>query len=89
MKNRTMRTVKASAMALVVGAFIGCGGNHSDGEHRHSETESQQMQQDTTGHHEHEHALYQCPMDCENGKMYDEPGKCPVCKMDLEEVSVE
>ena len=27
--------------------------------------------------------LYQCPMDCENGKTYEEPGKCPECKMDL------
>jgi hypothetical protein len=27
--------------------------------------------------------LYQCPMDCEKGKTYEEPGKCPVCKMDL------
>jgi len=26
---------------------------------------------------------YQCPMDCEQGKLYDEPGSCPVCKMDL------
>ncbi|MCA0931858.1 hypothetical protein LCM02_05305 [Lutimonas saemankumensis] len=26
---------------------------------------------------------YQCPMDCENGKTYDESGSCPVCKMDL------
>ncbi len=28
---------------------------------------------------------YQCPMDCEHGKTYTEPGKCPVCKMDLKE----
>ena len=27
--------------------------------------------------------LYQCPMDCENGKTYEKPGQCPVCKMDL------
>jgi hypothetical protein len=27
--------------------------------------------------------LYQCPMDCEDGKTYEEPGMCPVCKMDL------
>lgn len=27
--------------------------------------------------------LYQCPMDCEKGKSYTKPGKCPVCKMDL------
>lgn len=26
---------------------------------------------------------YQCPMDCEHGKIYDNPGSCPVCKMDL------
>jgi len=28
-------------------------------------------------------AVYQCPMDCEDGKTYDRPGKCPVCEMDL------
>ncbi len=27
---------------------------------------------------------YICPMDCEQGKTYDQPGTCPVCKMDLE-----
>lgn len=26
---------------------------------------------------------YQCPMKCEGEKVYDEPGSCPVCKMDL------
>ena len=31
--------------------------------------------------------LYQCPMDCEKGKSYTEPGKCPVCNMDLKEKS--
>ena len=33
-------------------------------------------------------AVYQCPMNCENGKSYTEPGKCPVCKMDLKEKKV-
>lgn len=28
-------------------------------------------------------AVYQCPMDCEKGKTYDKPGKCPVCEMEL------
>ena len=28
--------------------------------------------------------VYQCPMDCENGKTYKQPGTCPVCGMDLE-----
>lgn len=30
--------------------------------------------------------LYQCPMKCEGEKMYDKPGQCPVCNMDLEKV---
>lgn len=30
--------------------------------------------------------VYQCPMDCENGKTYDQEGTCPVCKMNLQKV---
>jgi len=30
--------------------------------------------------------VYQCPMDCEKGKTYDEEGKCPVCEMDLKKI---
>lgn len=30
--------------------------------------------------------LYQCPMDCESGKTYGKPGKCPVCEMDMEKL---
>jgi hypothetical protein len=26
---------------------------------------------------------YQCPMKCEGEKVYDQPGRCPVCKMEL------
>ena len=48
---------------------------------------------DDATHHEngehHEHAHYQCPMDCEDGKTYEEAGKCPVCEMDMEEVETE
>lgn len=32
---------------------------------------------------EHKHS-YRCPMNCEKGKTYDKPGKCPVCGMNLE-----
>lgn len=31
-------------------------------------------------------AMYQCPMKCEGEKMYDKPGSCPVCNMDLKQV---
>lgn len=32
---------------------------------------------------------YICPMNCEKGKTYDQPGPCPVCHMDLEPSKVE
>lgn len=35
-----------------------------------------------------EKVQYQCPMDCEKGKTYNEPGQCPVCGMDLEKAPV-
>lgn len=31
-------------------------------------------------------ARYQCPMKCEGEKTYDQPGRCPVCKMYLQPV---
>jgi hypothetical protein len=29
---------------------------------------------------------YQCPMKCEGEKTYDQPGRCPVCKLYLQPV---
>jgi len=31
-------------------------------------------------------AVYECPMHCEGEKTYNEPGSCPICKMDLIQV---
>ncbi|PHS68305.1 MAG: hypothetical protein COB12_00175 [Flavobacterium sp.] len=31
-------------------------------------------------------AMYQCPMKCEEDKMYDKEGKCPKCNMDLKKM---
>ena len=40
------------------------------------------------GTHKHATAAaYQCPMKCEGEKIYAKAGKCPVCKMNLKEVS--
>ena len=36
-----------------------------------------------------EKVLYQCPMDCENGRTYDKAGQCPVCGMDLDKAPVQ
>jgi Cu2+-exporting ATPase len=29
---------------------------------------------------------YACPMHCEGDKVYDNPGKCPICGMNLQKV---
>jgi len=29
---------------------------------------------------------YQCPMQCEDDKVYGKPGSCPICKMDLQPI---
>ena len=32
---------------------------------------------------EEKNTIYHCPMRCEDDKMYDHPGNCPVCNMKL------
>lgn len=48
--------------------------------------ESAATSETETATHEHAGQHYQCPMDCEKGKTYEEEGKCPECKMDLKAV---
>jgi len=59
------------------------------------ETKKEEVKEEVNieSHDNHDHSkgemisnIYQCPMDCENGKTYDTAGVCPVCKMDLKEV---
>jgi len=52
------------------------------------QSEESHMHEDS-GEEQAELIAYQCPMDCENGKTYDEEGKCPVCGMDLKKVETE
>lgn len=71
MKKQILNIV--TVLAIGSFAFVSCSEN--------KEEATEQM------HEEHNHsAMYQCPMDCENGKTYDEAGKCPVCNMDLKEM---
>ena len=44
------------------------------------------MEEDNTEVHTAKEA-YVCPMTCEGEKVYAEPGKCPICSMDLEKVN--
>lgn len=53
---------------------IACSGNQSD--------------KKATETHAVSGKKYACPMQCEGDKTYAEAGKCPVCKMNLEEVAM-
>ena len=46
-----------------------------------NETATTTKQESTSDGHQHS---YRCPMNCEKGKTYDKPGKCPVCGMNLQ-----
>ncbi len=46
-----------------------------------------QQQTDTTQVSEGK-VVYVCPMKCEGEKHYHQPGKCPVCGMELEKVTL-
>ena len=50
---------------------------HSAHAHKHEATPAEMPSLATT---------YSCPMKCEGEKTYDQPGRCPVCKMKLKEV---
>jgi len=68
--------------------------NCSEGEKTTHSNPAEHGKYHHNGEKEHEHhekhaaegeVNYQCPMECEGEKVYDSPGQCPVCKMDLEE----
>ena len=38
---------------------------------------------------EQQETKYQCPMNCEGNKTYNQPGECPVCHMQLVVVGID
>lgn len=63
-------------LALSVVAFNACKNSHS----KHAAQTTEAAAPGTK---------YICPMNCEKGKTYDQPGSCPVCHMDLEPIKME
>lgn len=64
------------ALALSLAAFSACKNDHS----KHAAQTTNAAAPGTK---------YICPMNCEKGKTYDQPGSCPVCHMDLEPMKAE
>jgi hypothetical protein len=69
-----MRKIILPAILVIV--FFSCNETKKEGNASEVKQDSSQVA-----------AVYQCPMDCENGKTYDKQGVCPVCGMDLEKKS--
>jgi hypothetical protein len=63
----------SGALLLIIG-FTACKNDHSN-----HQAKTEQGATPAAGD-----TAYICPMDCEDGKLYDQPGKCPVCNMNLE-----
>jgi len=88
MKKQVGSVVTVMAMTFGTFLFVGCGGETAP--KTEEKTEEVETHSETAHDHDQEaeqaHAHYKCPMDCEEGKLYEEAGACPVCKMDLKEV---
>lgn len=67
------RVTLFTALVCISSFLISCGGSKPENKEQ-TETPAQQA------------AVYACPMKCEGDKTYDQPGKCPVCGMDLKAV---
>jgi hypothetical protein len=68
---------KLAATAVLSSSIVSCGSNA---------TTKPGADSTQTAEHHGEHQAYRCPMNCEKGKTYGKPGKCPVCGMTLEKV---
>jgi uncharacterized low-complexity protein len=62
--------------------FVACGGNAAETATKQAEKAVETVKTEAILK-----AEFICPMKCDNGKVYDAAGKCPVCKMDLTEVA--
>lgn len=63
-------------VAALLFLSVACSGNKSEKEATATEA------------HAVSEKKYACPMKCEGEKTYAEAGKCPVCKMELQEVAL-
>lgn len=64
-----------TAVLLIVVDFTACKTDHSKHQSNAAADQTAQAGANTA---------YICPMNCEDGKLYDQPGKCPICNMNLE-----
>lgn len=77
---KKIAVVLAVAFAM---SLTACSGKKQEQEQSSGQTPTHKKHMQQAG------VMYQCPMKCEEDKMYDEEGDCPVCGMPLERVDTE
>jgi hypothetical protein len=82
-KIMSKKSILIMALAIALGTTVSC--------NKKEETTKTATEHEGHNHKEGEahKVAYECPMDCEKGKTYDEKGTCPVCKMELIEAKGE
>jgi hypothetical protein len=79
------KQILAIVILLTVGLFFNACKEHK-GEHNSSEEHNSGVEHASEKADMALNDMYQCPMNCEDGKTYDDEGKCPICKMDLKKI---
>jgi|CEGC01.1.fsa_nt_gi hypothetical protein len=80
-------SILVAGVAVVLMTIQACNYNKSIEKNGPLESETISATNNHDGHNhpdgdQHDEG-YRCEMDCEKGKTYHEPGKCPVCEMEL------
>lgn len=82
-----MKTIFKALLCILFLFALSCGGGakETNGAPDESveETVEESVDEGTTDINFEVEDVYKCPMDCEEGKEYDEEGACPVCGMEL------
>lgn len=84
MKKQVLTVSIAIFFALGSATFIGCGTSENNVEETENVEGTESAEHEGHDHSEEKLTGFQCGMDCEDGKVYDEEGECPICGMDLE-----
>ncbi|NNK83303.1 MAG: hypothetical protein HKO92_09280 [Flavobacteriaceae bacterium] len=88
-----MKTLLKTFICLLLLFAFSCGGGEKKSNESMDEAAPEPLEEavdeGTTDMNFEVEDAYKCPMDCEEGKEYDEEGACPVCGMSLKHVDEE
>ena len=73
-------------MCLVFLFVLSCGGGAKETKGTTEESVEESVDEGATDMNFEVEDIYKCPMDCEDGKEYNEEDACPVCGMELKHI---